>query len=153
MKVEKVSARPTSPHATATMRANRGRDTAPELALRSALHRRGLRFRKNLRIDLEAGRVRPDIVFPRRKLAVFVDGCFWHGCPDHGELPASNVDFWRSKINATRQRDARHSRLLSQAGWKVIRVWEHEPLDTAVARIRQAAADPQAAPDAGLSSR
>ena len=95
--------------------------------------------------------MRPDIVFPRRKLAVFVDGCFWHGCPAHGELPASNVGFWRTKIDDNRRRDAQQSRMLTEAGWKVIRVWEHEPLEAAVARIRQVAADPAYGLSAAIS--
>lgn len=127
---------PSSKHATATMRANRGVDTGPERALRSALHRRGLRFRKNVRLDLESRRrVRPDIVFPTLRLAVFVDGCYWHGCREHRSIPASNAAFWREKIEGTRRRDAAHSDWLEDAGWTVLRVWEHEPLGDAVERV------------------
>ena len=118
---------PSSSHATATMRANRGRDTAPEVALRSALHARGLRFRKNVRIDLgDRRRVRPDIVFSRLRLAIFVDGCFWHGCREHRTLPVSNAAFWKQKIEATAGRDSQQAAWLRAAGWSVIRVWEHD---------------------------
>jgi DNA mismatch endonuclease, patch repair protein len=118
---------PSSSHATATMRANRGRDTGPEVALRSALHAHGLRFRKNVRLDLGTGRrARPDIVFPRLRLAVFVDGCFWHGCREHRSLPVSNAAFWKQKIEATARRDEQQAAWLRAAGWSVIRVWEHD---------------------------
>lgn len=109
------------------MRANRGCDTGPEIALRSALHARGLRFRKNLRLDLgERRRVRPDIVFPGLRLAVFVDGCFWHGCQEHRSLPTSNASFWKEKIEGTARRDAQQATWLQEQGWTVIRVWEHD---------------------------
>jgi DNA mismatch endonuclease (patch repair protein) len=118
------------------MRANRGRDTGPEIALRSALHGRGLRFRKNNRLDLAPGRrVRPDIVFTKLHLAVFVDGCFWHGCREHRSLPASNATFWEQKIERTRERDRKQSAWLEAAGWTVVRIWEHDIPDPAVQAI------------------
>lgn len=118
------------------MRANRGRDTGPEVALRSALHARGLRFRKDHRLDLGEGRrVRPDVVFPKLRLAVFVDGCFWHGCQEHRSLPTSNAAFWRKKIEGTRQRDRQQVAWLEAAGWTVVRVWEHDLPDPAVQTI------------------
>ncbi len=120
------------------MRANRGRDTGPEVALRAALHRRGLRFRKDMRIDLPNGRVRPDIAFPRRRLAVFLDGCYWHGCSDHRSIPASNTEFWKAKIEGTRQRDAAQTGWLEVAGWTVLRIWEHESVDEAAGRVLEA---------------
>ena len=121
------------------MRANRGKDTTPEVSLRRELHRRGLRFRKNLRLDLAPGqRVRPDIVFPAARLAIFVDGCYWHGCSEHRSIPASNTEFWRAKIEATRQRDVAHDEWLRAAGWTVLRFWEHESLDSAVQQITEA---------------
>ena len=129
---------PSSAHATATMRANPGRDTGPEVRIRSALHARGLRFRKNLRVTVPTGYARPDVVFPREKLAVFIEGCFWHGCPQHGELPVANRDFWEAKISRTRQRDAEQSRRLIGEGWTVIRVWEHENEADAAERIAAA---------------
>jgi DNA mismatch endonuclease, patch repair protein len=134
---------PSSPHATATMRANRGRDTAPEIALRSALHRRGFRFRKNLRFDVEGLRLRPDVVFTRAKVAVFLDGCYWHGCPSHGQVPVANRDFWTAKIQANRDRDQRQTAALERAGWLVVRVWEHEEISTAVDRVDAAVASRQ----------
>lgn len=119
---------PTSAHATATMRANRGKDTGPELALRRELHRRGARYRVNHRLDFGPGRrVRPDVVFTAARIAVFIDGCFWHGCREHRSLPSSNVEFWREKIEATRQRDRRNDELLVSEGWRVVRLWEHVP--------------------------
>jgi DNA mismatch endonuclease (patch repair protein) len=76
--------------------------------------------------------VRPDIVFTRRRVAVFVDGCFWHGCPEHGELPVANRAFWRGKLERNALRDKRVDAALSAAGWRVVRVWEHErPADAA----------------------
>jgi DNA mismatch endonuclease (patch repair protein) len=124
------------------MRANRGRDTGPEIALRSALHARGLRFRKNVRLDLgERRRVRPDIAFTRLKLAVFVDGCFWHGCVEHRSLPVSNGTFWKAKIEGTRHRDQQQVEWLQAAGWTVIRVWEHDvpqPAEENVVAVVQA---------------
>lgn len=131
-----VPVAPTNAHATATMRANRGRDTGPEIALRSALHARGLRFRKNHRLDLGDGRrVRPDIVFPGKRLAVFVDGCFWHGCQEHRSLPASNTSFWRAKIERTRHRDREQTSWLEAAGWTVVRIWEHDIPEPALRTI------------------
>lgn len=118
------------------MRANRGRDTGPEVTLRSALHARGLRFRKNHRLDLGDGRrVRPDVVFPGVRLAVFVDGCFWHGCRDHRSLPASNASFWKTKIEGTQERDRKQTAWLQEAGWKVMRIWEHDVPQPAVQAI------------------
>ena len=118
------------------MRANRGRDTGPEVALRSALHHRGLRFRKNKRLDLGEGRrVRPDIVFPTLQLAVFVDGCFWHGCKEHRSLPVSNAVFWRQKIEGNAKRDKLQATWLLEAGWNVLRIWEHDVPDAAERRV------------------
>ncbi|MCW3045759.1 MAG: very short patch repair endonuclease [Solirubrobacterales bacterium] len=131
-----VTVTPSSAHASATMRANHGRDTGPEVALRSALHARGLRFRKNVRLDLGQGRrVRPDIAFPSLRLAVFVDGCFWHGCQEHRSLPTSNASFWREKIEGTARRDKQQVAWLYEAGWTVLRVWEHDVPDCAERRI------------------
>lgn len=127
---------PSSPHATATMRANRGRDTSPELALRTSLHRNGLRFYKDRRLVLQPDRrVRPDIVFPRLCLAVFVDGCFWHGCRVHRTIPASNSEFWSAKIEATRKRDIAQTEWLEAAGWTVLRIWEHESTEDGLDKV------------------
>jgi DNA mismatch endonuclease, patch repair protein len=118
------------------MKANRRTDTKPELALRKALHAKGYRYRKDLRLDLEGGvRVRPDIVFTARRVAVFVDGCFWHCCPDHGSQPASNTWYWEPKLRRNVERDRAADTALGEAGWIVVRLWEHASLDEAVAAI------------------
>ncbi len=124
-----------SPTAAATMRANRRRDTTPERLLRSALHRRGWRFRVDLPVEGAARRVRPDIVFTRRRVAVFVDGCFWHSCPEHGQAPRKNASYWEPKLRRNAERDREDTDSLERSGWTVIRVWEHEPVPNAVAAI------------------
>src|SRR5579859_4803362 len=97
---------PSSPAATIRMRANRSRDTSPELALRSALHRAGLRFRVNFKVRADDRRpISVDIAFPRRKVAVFVDGCFWHGCKEHRTIPVANRAYWAPKIEENARRD------------------------------------------------
>jgi DNA mismatch endonuclease (patch repair protein) len=121
---------PSSVAALKRMQAAKPKDTAPEKALRSALHHRGLRFRIDVKPLKELNR-RADIVFRSAKVAVFVDGCFWHGCPIHGTQAKANANFWREKINQNRVRDADTNRCLKDAGWTVIRVWEHEDLDEA----------------------
>ncbi|MEV7693269.1 very short patch repair endonuclease [Microbacterium sp. NPDC089189] len=113
------------------MRAIKRAVTKPEVALRSALHARGLRFRKDLRLDFESARVRPDIVFTAKQVAVFVDGCFWHSCPEHGSRPTKNVDYWLPKLARTVERDVAASAALLAAGWTVVRIWEHVPLGSA----------------------
>lgn len=115
-----------SPGRSRNMRAIRRSDTKPELALRSRLHASGYRFRKDYRLDLPGGRVRPDVVFTRRRVAVFVDSCFWHCCPEHGRLPKVNESYWLPKLSRNVARDRENDRALSSAGWRVVRVWEHE---------------------------
>lgn len=110
------------------------RDTGPERALRSALHRAGYRFRVDLS-PTPALRSRADVLFVRERLAVFVDGCFWHGCPEHGTFPKNNATWWRAKIEANRARDARIEAELRAAGWLVVRIWEHEPVREAAGRV------------------
>jgi DNA mismatch endonuclease (patch repair protein) len=117
------------------MRANRRTDTKPEMALRRALHGRGLRYRKDYRLDLDGARVRPDIAFTARRVAVFVDGCFWHVCPQHGTKPANNTWYWGPKLTRNVERDRAADAALADAGWRVVRVWEHEPLEAAVAAV------------------
>jgi DNA mismatch endonuclease, patch repair protein len=127
---------PSSAGRSANMRANRRTDTKPELALRRALHRQGYRFRKDYRLDLADGkRVRPDIAFTARRVAVFVDGCFWHACPEHGSRPAANVWYWEPKLRRNVERDRAADAALAAAGWNVVRVWEHETLDAAVTAV------------------
>lgn len=118
------------------MLANRSKDTRPELALRRELHRRGLRYRVNTRPVAHIRRT-ADVVFPRRKVAVFLDGCFWHGCPDHYTAPKANADFWQRKLERNTARDRNVDKVLKQAGWLVVRVWEHEAIDTAATRIAE----------------
>jgi DNA mismatch endonuclease (patch repair protein) len=100
------------------------RDTAPELALRRELHHRGLRYRLQVPVPT-APRRTIDIAFTRARVAVFVDGCFWHGCPEHGVRPETNRDWWRWKIERNQARDADTNERLQAAGWAVVRVWEH----------------------------
>jgi DNA mismatch endonuclease, patch repair protein len=110
------------------------RDTAAELEVRRILHERGLRYFVD-RSLLAGVRRRADIVFPKARVAVMVDGCFWHGCPEHATWPAHNAEFWREKIETNRRRDRDTDRRLAQAGWTVIRVWEHEDPSVAADRI------------------
>ncbi len=126
---------PTSAGASAVMRGNRRTDTKPEVVVRSLLHRTGYRFRKNLPIEAAGLRVRPDIVFTRLRLAVFIDGCFWHGCPQHGNAPRVNTAYWGPKLERNLQRDCRVNEHLRQAGWRVLRVWEHVPPLEAASQI------------------
>lgn len=116
------------------MTANRRRDTQPELRLRSALHRMGLRFRVDTS-PIEGSRRRADIVFTRAKVAVFVDGCFWHGCPLHGTRSKTNTAFGDEKIKANQARDRDTDGQLSAIGWIPIRIWEHESNDVAAVRV------------------
>lgn len=119
------------------MQTSRQRDTKPELALRSALHRRGLRFFVD-RAPLPTTRRRADVVFPRLRVAVYVDGCFWHNCPIHGTSPQANAAWWREKLDRNRRRDDETNHMLDAAGWTVVRVWEHESIHEAADRIANA---------------
>ena len=125
--------KPTSPVATKKMRGNRRSDTKPEVVLRSLLHRCGLRFRKDYSANLPGGgMVHLDVAFTKRKIAVFVDGCFWHSCPEHGSTPKSNQEYWIPKLNQNIARDRRVSEGLQATGWQVVRIWEHvQPADAA----------------------
>jgi DNA mismatch endonuclease (patch repair protein) len=107
------------------------RDTVPEVALRRALFARGLRFRKSYR-PLPG---RPDVVFTRARVAIFVDGCFWHRCPEHATAPKNNAAWWAAKLEANVARDRRQAQQLVDMGWTVVRVWEHEAVDDACDRI------------------
>ena len=115
----------------------RNRHTAPELALRRELHRRGLRYRVDLPLA-GLGRARPDIVFTRIRVAVFVDGCFWHCCPDHLSFPKTNAQWWREKLATNVKRDRTIDHALTSAGWEVIRIWEHETATAAADRVETA---------------
>lgn len=118
------------------MRSNRGRDTRPEIALRSAIHRLGLRYRVNAR-PLPGVRRTADLVFTRVRVAVFLDGCFWHGCPIHHTVAVTNARFWADKVAANRDRDRDTDRRLIEAGWAVVRIWEHEDACEAAERVAQ----------------
>lgn len=117
------------------MQANRRTGTKPEVALRSALHAAGLRFRKDYRLDLSGVKIRPDVVFTRAKVAVFVDGCFWHCCPVHGTQPTQNADYWTPKLERNIARDREQDAALAAHGWQSVRIWEHEELGAAVDRV------------------
>lgn len=115
------------------MQANRGRDTIPELAVRRLVHALGLRYRVDHRPIPDLNR-RADLVFTRAKVAVFIDGCYWHGCPQHGTTAKANAAYWTDKIARNKARDADTDCHLIQAGWTVLRFWEHEdPAGTALA--------------------
>jgi DNA mismatch endonuclease (patch repair protein) len=122
------------------MRGNRKRDTSPEVALRAELHHRGRRFRKNAAISVDGVRVSVDILFPSVRVAVFVDGCFWHGCERHGTSPRINGGYWAEKLAGNRARDARNNQLLGDGGWAVVRVWEHDVLARAADTVETALA-------------
>lgn len=113
------------------------RDTAPEMALRRELHRRGLRYRLHVPVP-GAARRRIDAAFAGARVAVFVDGCFWHGCPEHGVEPSRNSEWWRWKVDRNQARDADTGQLLTEAGWTVVRVWEHEDVVAAADRVEEA---------------
>lgn len=112
----------------------RRRDTPYEVSVRRRLHARGLRYRVDV-APLHGLRRRADIVFRRAKVAVFLDGCFWHGCEQHGSWPKNNAEWWRDKITANQRRDEETSSLLRAAGWEVLRIWEHEDPDDAAGRV------------------
>lgn len=117
------------------MRSNKGRDTKPEVALRSAVHALGLRYRVGARPLKEARRT-ADLVFTRAKVAVFLDGCFWHGCPEHHTVAVTNAKFWAEKVEGNRARDRDTDQRLAEAGWRSVRVWEHEDPAEAALRVR-----------------
>lgn len=119
------------------MQANKGRDTGPEILIRSALHAEGLRFRVGQPLPFDRRR-RADITFTRVGLYVFVDGCFWHHCPEHFVTPKTRTDFWMTKILGNEARDAETNERIRQAGGTVIRIWEHDDPTEAAARIARA---------------
>jgi DNA mismatch endonuclease (patch repair protein) len=116
------------------MQGTRRRDTAPELALRRELHRRGMRYRVDAQV-LPGLRRRADVVFTKARVAVYVDGCFWHGCPFHATTPKANASFWADKLAANKARDRDTDTRLASADWQVIRVWAHEDPARASERI------------------
>lgn len=128
---------PLSPSVRARFQRQKIRDTAPEIALRRELHRRGLRYRVDVPL-LGRRRGRADILFSRARVAVMVDGCFWHRCPDHGLDPRSNSDWWQQKLDRNVERDCQTNAELASQGWTVIRIWEHESPITAADKIEAA---------------
>ncbi len=137
---------PVSPGRSRNMAAIGRRDTGPERQVRSLLHAAGLRFRVDFPITVNGARpIRPDIVFTRRRVAVFIDGCFWHGCPEHGKRPTIRNDhYWAPKIAGNTARDRRHTAALEAVGWTVLRFWEHTSADAVSERIRVAVTRPGA---------
>lgn len=120
------------------MQSNTRRDTKPELRLRRQLHASGLRYRVDFP-PIPGVRRRADVVFTRWRIAVFVDGCYWHGCPEHGAKKfGTNAQFWADKISTNRARDADTDARLEAAGWCVLRVWEHEDPSVAARRVEAA---------------
>lgn len=121
------------------MQRQRRRDTGLEIQIRKALHACGYRYRVDFRME-PAQRARGDIVFTRKRLVVFIDGCFWHSCPQHATFPKHNAEWWRQKLAANVARDRRVDSELTKLGWTVVRIWEHETASEAVATIRAALA-------------
>lgn len=116
------------------MQRQRRRDTSLELNIRRRLHALGYRFRVDYRMASSL-RCRGDVVFTRQKVVVFVDGCFWHGCPEHATTPKNNAAWWKAKLTANVERDRRNSAALEALGWTVVRIWEHESVSEAVKRV------------------
>lgn len=126
---------PSDEYVRRRMRTQRRVDTTPELALRQILHSRGMRYRVGYRIPGAARRT-IDIAFTARRIAVFVDGCFWHRCPEHFVPVKNNSSWWAEKLNRNVERDAETTAFLEQSGWRVVRVWEHEPAVEAADRVQ-----------------
>lgn len=123
-----------TPGIRSRMEQQKQRDTQPEIRIRSILHRTGYRFRADIRPESFL-KTRADIVFTRVKLAVFIDGCFWHSCPVHRTTPKSNTAWWLAKLEANRKRDRAADEALGKMGWKVMRIWEHEDPEKDARRI------------------
>ncbi len=126
-----------------SMMSNRRSDTKPEIVFRSILHRSGLRFRKDRYIKFDRRGVKVDVVFPTEKVAVFIDGCFWHRCPEHATTPTRNHEYWSTKFQRNMDRDRSNDKDLQERGWQVIRIWEHEVknpelAEHAVTRVKSA---------------
>lgn len=126
------------------MQGNRSRDTAPELAVRRLVHAMGLRYRVSAR-PLPNLRRTADLVFTRRRVAVFIDGCFWHGCPEHHRQPSANAGYWSAKVERNRARDAATDTALAEAGWTVLRFWAHQPPVEVAEAVRDAVTKRQGA--------
>ncbi|MGI5501589.1 very short patch repair endonuclease [Lentzea sp. CA-135723] len=125
----------TSEATSKVMRRTRRTGTAPEMAVRRALHRRGLRYLVDVAPPGTNRRRRVDVLLRGARIALFVDGCFWHSCPEHGHLPKANREWWRVKLHGVVVRDRDTDLQLAAAGWRVVRVWEHEDPDDVADRI------------------
>lgn len=123
--------------ASGRMSRQRRRDTEPEMLLRRELHRRGLRYRVDAKLP-GMPRRRADVLFPRRQVAVFIDGCFWHACPVHATSPQNNADWWRTKLEGNVARDRDTDFRLQELGWTVLRFWEHEDMSRAADTVETA---------------
>ena len=130
---------PSSAEASRRMAKVRQKGTGAEIALRRELYQRGLRYRVGFQVLKKPRRV-ADVVFPGPMIAIFVDGCFWHGCPEHATWPKQNSEFWRQKIEANRARDDDTNQRLRSVGWTVLRFWEHEPPTEAADLVAHAVA-------------
>ncbi len=144
---------PVDPAVSRRFAATRGKDTQPELAIRRRLHRDGFRFRVHA-APVQGLRRSGDIVFPRRRVVVLIDGCFFHGCPQHYISPKTRTTFWEEKISLNRRRDAETTRLFEADGWTVLRFWEHEDVDQVVGEIKRVVDSARSSrPIAGISSQ
>lgn len=134
-----TSTRPTasSPSVSSRMSRQRRKDTEIELAVRRLLHAAGFRYRVGLPVP-DMRRRTIDIAFTRARVAVFLDGCFWHGCPEHATRPKANSGWWAEKLDRNISRDSETNRRLEESGWLVLRFWEHEPAEAVTAAIRSA---------------
>ena len=132
-----------------TMQSNRSRDTAFEVSVRSLLHRQGLRYRVHYH-PVPDSRRSADIAFIGARVVVLLDGCFWHRCPEHFVMPKKNAEWWAQKINRNADRDIETERLFTQAGWTVLRFWEHEPASSIVEQVLSVIADHYGVPSATL---
>ena len=146
MTAEKLSRPSTSPQTAARMSRQATRDTAPELALRRELHRRGLRYCVDHPLP-NIPRRRADITFTKARVVVFVDGCFWHMCPEHHTLPTTNAQWWRRKLEGNVERDRQTDTTLMEAGWTVLRFWEHMDVTESANVVEQAVRLPNDAED------
>lgn len=126
--------------------------TKPETALRRRLHALGRRFRVQFKVE-GLPRRKIDIAFPKQRLAVFVDGCFWHGCPEHGTRPTTNQEWWEWKLKRNKARDEDTNGRLTELGWRVVRVWEHEDPDLAAAKVIAELDEPSQRAQSGASGR
>ncbi|RWA21986.1 very short patch repair endonuclease [Mycolicibacterium brumae] len=140
-----------SEHTRRAMQGNRSRDTAPELAVRRRVHAMGLRYRVNAR-PLPQLRRTADLVFPRRKVAVFIDGCFWHGCPEHHRRPTANSEYWTAKVARNKARDSATDEALTAAGWTVLRFWAHQPPEQVADAVRATVTGAPRGPDPTINT-